>query len=55
MQGMELRGKKLQGIEIINIEKKDLEIIVLDVRREQKDLYEFVRIETSRGRIDCAY
>lgn len=55
MQGTGLRGTKLRGTEIIKIEKRELETIILDVKREQKDLYEFVQIETSRGRIDCAY
>ncbi len=55
MQGTGLRGTKLRGTEIIKIEKGELESIILDVKREQKDLYEFVQIETSRGRIDCAY
>ncbi|AKB78248.1 hypothetical protein MSHOH_1765 [Methanosarcina horonobensis HB-1 = JCM 15518] len=50
-----MRGTKLQGTEIINIKKRDLETIILDVKREQKDFYEFVQIGTSRGRIDCAY
>jgi len=50
-----LRGTKLRGTEIIKIEKRELECIILDVKREQKDLYEFVQIETSRGRVDCAY
>lgn len=50
-----MRGTKLRGTEIIKIEKHDLETVILDVRREQKDLFEFVKIETSRGRIDYAY
>jgi alpha/beta superfamily hydrolase len=55
MQGKGLRGVTVRGTEIISIEKQELETIILDVKREKKDLYEFVQIETSRGRIDCAY
>jgi alpha/beta superfamily hydrolase len=55
MQGMGLKGTKLRGIEKVKIEKQELETIILDVRKEQKDLYELVQIETSRGRVDCAY
>lgn len=50
-----MRGTKLSGTEIIKIEKQEIETIILDVEREQKDSYEFVQIETSRGRVDCAY
>lgn len=35
--------------------KKDVESIVIDVKREQKDLYELIKIATSRGGVDCAY
>jgi hypothetical protein len=52
MQGTGLKGTKLRGIEIVKIEKQELETIILDVRKEQKDLYELVQIETSRGRVD---
>ncbi len=55
MQGTGLRGTRLQGTEIVKIEKQDLQTVILDVKREQKDSYEFVQIETSRGRVDCAY
>ncbi|AKB82425.1 hypothetical protein MSBR3_1847 [Methanosarcina barkeri 3] len=55
MQGEKLKGKIIQGFEIIKLWKKDLECLALDVKREQKDLYEFVMIETSIGRVDCAY
>lgn len=55
MQDTELRGTKLRGTEIIKIEKQELETTVFDIKREQKDLYEFIQIETSRGRVDCAY
>jgi alpha/beta superfamily hydrolase len=55
MQGTGLKGTKLRGTEIVKIEKQELETIILDVRKEQKDLYELVQIETSRGRVDCAY
>jgi alpha/beta superfamily hydrolase len=55
MQGTGLKGTKLRGIEIVKLEKQELETIILDVRKEQKELYELVQIETSRGRIDCAY
>jgi len=55
MQNRGLRGTKLQGTEIIKIEKQEIETVILDVEREQKDSYEFVQIETSLGRVDCAY
>lgn len=55
MQNMELRGTKLQGTEIIKIEKQEIQTVILDVEKEQKDSYEFVHIDTSRGRVDCAY
>ncbi len=50
-----MRGTKLSGTEIVKIEKQEIETVILDVERGQKDLYEFVQIETSRGRVDCAY
>jgi pimeloyl-ACP methyl ester carboxylesterase len=55
MQGRELRGTKLRGTEVIKVEKQELETIILDVRRESMDGFEFVQIETSRGRVDCKY
>jgi pimeloyl-ACP methyl ester carboxylesterase len=32
-----------------------LEVAILNIKRESVDSYEFVRIETSRGRVDCQY
>lgn len=55
MQNTELRGTKLQGTKIVKIEKQEIETIILDVERDQKDSYEFVQIETSRGKVECAY
>ena len=55
MQGTELLGTKLRGSQIIQIVKHDLETNILDVKREPEDLFEFVQIETSRGRVDCKY
>lgn len=55
MQGTELKGKKLWGSQIILIAKHDLETNILDVKREPEDSFEFVQIETSRGRVDCKY
>lgn len=55
MQDTGLRGTKLRGTEIVKIEKRDLDTVILDIKRKQKDLYEFVQIETSRGRVDYAY
>ena len=55
MQDTGLRGTKLRGTKIIKIEKQELETTIFDVKREQKDLFEFVQIETSRGKVDCAY
>lgn len=50
-----MKGTKLRGTEIIKIEKRDLETIILDIKRKQENLYEFIQIETSRGKVDCAY
>lgn len=55
MQGTELRGTKLRGSQIIQIVKHDLETNILEVKREPEDSFEFVQIETSRGRVDCKY
>jgi hypothetical protein len=55
MLGTELRGKKLKGTEIFKIEKQELETIILDISREPENSFELVRIETSRGRVDCKY
>lgn len=55
MQNTELRGTKLQGTKIVKIEKQEIETIILDVERDRKDSYEFVQIETSRGKVECAY
>lgn len=55
MWNTELRGIKLQGTEIIKIEKQELETIFFDGGRKFAGPYEFVQIETSRGRVDCAY
>jgi pimeloyl-ACP methyl ester carboxylesterase len=32
-----------------------LEVAILDIKKEPVETYEFVRIKTSRGRIDCHY
>ena len=32
-----------------------MEVAILNIEREPIDSYEFVRIETSRGRVDCRY
>jgi pimeloyl-ACP methyl ester carboxylesterase len=34
---------------------ESLEVAILNIEREPIDSYEFVRIETSRGRVDCRY
>lgn len=34
---------------------ENLELAILNIERESVDSYEFIRIETSRGRIDCRY
>ncbi len=55
MQDTELRGKILRGSQIINILKEELETKIIDVKREPENSFEFVRIETSRGEVDCKY
>lgn len=55
MTGEGLRGSKVKGMEIIKFVKRDLETLVIDVKREQKDLYEFIKIETSSGIVECVY
>lgn len=55
MQGAGLRGTKLQGTEIINNQKQELETVILDVIREPQDSFELVLIETSRGNVECKY
>lgn len=34
---------------------ENLEVTVLNIKRESVDSYEFIRIDTSRGMIDCRY
>lgn len=36
-------------------EVESLEIAILNIERGSVDSYEFVRVETSRGRVDCRY
>jgi len=55
MQSTELRGKTLQGSKIIHILKEELETKIIDVKREPENSFEFVRIETSRGEVNCKY
>lgn len=50
-----MKGVKLQGVQIILIVKQDLEIDILDVKREPAGSFELVQVETSRGRVDCRY
>lgn len=55
MQSTKLQGTKLQGTQIIKVEKQELETIIHGVEREKTDSFELVRIETSRGGVDCHY
>ncbi|WP_440947421.1 dienelactone hydrolase family protein [Methanosarcina sp. T3] len=55
MQGAKLQGVKLEGTEILKIVKNKLATVILDVKSEKMDSFEFIRIETSRGRVDCKY
>lgn len=45
----------MQGTKKAKIGEEPLEVAILDVKRELGDLFELVRISTSRGRIDCHY
>jgi pimeloyl-ACP methyl ester carboxylesterase len=45
----------MQGTKKIEIGEEPLEVTTLDVKREPRDSFELVRIDTSRGRIDCHY
>lgn len=45
----------MQGTKKAELGEEPLEIAILDVKREPRDSFELVGIDTSRGRIDCHY
>ncbi len=55
MQGEKLRGTKLRSSQVFSIIKQDIETIILDVKTKSEDSFEFVCIETSRGKVECKY
>ncbi|RXA20477.1 alpha/beta hydrolase [Methanosarcina sp. MSH10X1] len=45
----------MQGTKKSETGEEPLEVAILDLKREPGDSFELVRIDTSRGRIDCHY
>lgn len=45
----------MRGIKKGKVGEEPLEVDILNVKREPRDSFELIRIDTSRGRIDCHY
>lgn len=45
----------MQGIKKNKTGEEPLEVAIYDIKREPRDSFELVRLDTSRGKIDCHY